>query len=93
MEELICPKCGSTTDYYTELKSNQNVARCNNCDSFIKNIPYQKPQLYVGKYKGMPIDEIEDMSYLRWALDKMKLSAAIRKAIETRISSFEHLAK
>ncbi len=93
MEELICPKCGPTTDYYTELKSNQNVARCIKCDSFIKNIPYKKPMLYIGKYANVPIEEIEDISYLRWALGTLKISAGIRKAIEQQITRFEHLAK
>lgn len=93
MEELICPKCGPTTDYFTELKSNQNVARCLKCDSFIKNIPYQDPQFYVGKYKNVPITKIEDIGYLKWALKEMRLSASMRKAVEKQISNFENLAR
>lgn len=93
MEELICPKCGPTTNYYTELKSNNNVARCLDCDSFIKNIPHSEPTFYVGRYKGKKIAEIEDMSYLKWALKEMKLSANMRNAIEKRISQFENLAR
>jgi len=93
MEELICPKCGPTTEYYTELKSNNNVARCLKCDSFIKNLPHAEPTFYVGKYKGKKISEIEDIGYLKWALKEMKLSANMRSAIEKRISSFENLAR
>jgi predicted amidophosphoribosyltransferase len=93
MEELICPKCGPTTEYYTELKSNQNVARCLKCDSFIKNIPYKKPMLYIGKYANVPIEEIEDVGYLKWALKTLTLSSGIKTAIQKQIDRFEHLAR
>ena len=93
METIICPKCGAIDLFYTEVKSNNNVARCSNCDAFIKNLPYEQPKFYVGKYKGKLISEIEDMSYLKWALKEMKLSKSMRDAISNRISLFEFLAK
>ena len=93
METIFCTKCKVESEFYTELKSNQNTARCSTCNTFIKNIPYKEPQFYVGKYKGINISEIEDMGYLKWALGAMKLSSATRNAITTRISQFEHLAK
>lgn len=93
MESLKCPKCGTVDKFYTELKSNNNVARCNNCDAFIKNLPYEAPKFFVGKYKGKLISEIEDMGYLKWALKEMKLSKSMRDAISARISLFEYLAK
>ena len=93
MEELICKNCGPTTDYYTELKSNQNTAWCGKCNAYIKNIPYKKLALYVGKYKEVPIEEIEDIPYLKWALEKMTLKPKIKEAISQRISQFENLAR
>ena len=93
MEELTCPNCGPTTEYYTELKSNNNVARCMKCDAFIKNLPHAEPIFYVGKYKGQNISEIEDMGYLKWALKEMKLSANMRTALQRQIDRFENLAK
>lgn len=93
MEQIKCTKCGAVDKFYTEVKANNNVARCSECDAFIKNIPYEQPKFYVGKYKGKLISEIEDMNYLKWALREMKLSESIRKAISDRISHFEFLAK
>lgn len=96
MEDLICPKCGPIEkEYYTELKSNQNVARCLKCDSFIKNIPQgNDATFYFGKYKDQKVKDIEDMDYLKWALKNLgKLSKNMRTAIENRINSFENLAR
>jgi hypothetical protein len=93
METLFCPNCKIEEEYYTELKSNQNTARCMTCNTFIKNIPYEDPKFYVGKYKGQKVADIEDMGYLKWALKEMRLSASTRKAIEARIAQFEHLAR
>jgi hypothetical protein len=92
METLICPKCGHN-EHYTELKSNQNVARCLKCDAFIKNIPYEQPKLYVGKYKGKLISEIEDVEYLKWALKTLTLGAAVRTAVQKQIDKTEFLNK
>ena len=95
MEDLKCPKCGAENQFYTEMKANNNVARCSLCDAFIKNIPQGvEPTFFFGKYKGQKVAEIEDMGYLRWALEKLeKLSPQMRTAIEQRINSFENLAR
>ncbi len=57
MPDIICKKCGEVNNYRTELKSNNQVAYCNGCGAYIKNIPYAEPALYVGKYKGIPIKD------------------------------------
>lgn len=94
MGQLTCQKCNAIDDYYTEVKANNNVARCNQCDSFIKNISYDKPKLYMGKYKGIPIDEIEDLSYLKWAAANMvTIGKKIRDAIHSQISKLEYISK
>lgn len=94
MEQIKCNKCGSIDDYYTELKSNNNVARCNQCDSFIKNIPYQTEHVfYFGKYKDKKVNEVEDIPYLQWVLKNTKPSKSMREAIEKQISSFANLAR
>lgn len=93
MEEVVCRNCGSVNDYITERKANNDVAYCNGCGKYIKNIPRNEPMFYVGKYKNVPISIIEDMPYLKWALREMKLASSIRNAIEKRISNFENLAR
>jgi len=93
METLYCPKCDEQKEFYTELKSNQNTARCITCNTFIKNVPYQKPALYVGKYKGKPIDEIDDLGYLQWAAKTLSVNSRTKEALTTRISQLEFLAK
>lgn len=93
MEQIICNKCGAVNKYYTEVKANNNVARCTECDSFIKNIPYNEPTFYFGKYKGKKVSEVEDMQYLKWVLTGTKQSASMRTAIQKQIDKFEFLAK
>lgn len=94
MEKLLCPKCMIDVEPVTELKSNQNTARCPKCNTFIKNIPYEKPKFYIGKYKNKHIDEVDDLGYLKWALDNMnRLNTRTKDAIKGRISQLEFLAK
>ena len=96
MEDLKCPNpnCNAINDYYTEMKSNNNVARCIKCDTFIKNIPQgNEPTFFFGKYKGKKVKEVEDMSYLKWALQNLKLAAAMKDAIQKQITNFENLAR
>ncbi len=64
-------------------------AICNGCGKHIKFLPTKEPALYVGKYKGKPIKEIDDLDYLQWALNTLKLSESIFKAVSDRIRSLE----
>jgi uncharacterized protein (DUF3820 family) len=81
-------------EYYTEMKANNNVARCLKCDTFIKNIPQgNEPTFFFGKYKGTKVKDVEDMQYLNWALKNIKLSSSMRTAIEQQINRFENIAR
>ena len=94
MDTLFCPKCKKDVEFYTILKSNQNTARCMNCETFIKNIPYKAPQFFVGKYKNIPITDIDDLGYLEWAVQKMgNLNTRTLDAIKSRIAQLQFLAK
>ena len=93
MEHIKCPKCGAVDKYYTELKANNNVARCSKCDTFIKNISYNEPSFYFGKYKGKKVSEVEDMQYLKWFIGNTKPSESMRNAVQKQIDRFEFLAK
>lgn len=90
---LTCYKCGGSNDFATELKSNNLVAICRGCGSFIKNVPYKEPAFYFGKYKGTAIKDIIDKDYLTWALNTVRLSSSLRAAISERINTLEFLAK
>ena len=79
--DIICKKCGSVNDYKTELKNSQNVAHCNGCGKFIKNIPYQKPKMYFGKYKDKFISDITDINYLDWVLRQNIVKGNNKQAI------------
>jgi len=87
--DIICRSCGSINDYRTQMINGQNVAHCNSCDSFIKNIPYsqEQPKMYFGKYKGGYIHDIDDLPYLVWLNENVNLKPErIKKAVEERIS-------
>ena len=94
MEKLICKKCGAVDKFYTELKSNNNVARCSVCDSFIKNLPYSNEFVfYFGKYNVKKVSEIEDINYLQWVLGNTKQKQAMKESIIKQIDSFKNLAR
>lgn len=42
-------------------------------------------KLPVGKYKHLEIDEIDDLSYLRWAEENLDLSSPMREAVLDQI--------
>lgn len=94
METIKCPKCGAIDQFYTELKANNNVARCSLCNTFIKNIPYQTEQVfYFGRYKDKKVSEVEDLPYLKWVLKNAKQSKSMRDAIIKQIDRFENLSR
>jgi hypothetical protein len=93
-KQIVCINCGSIDDYRTDMKANNLTAYCNGCDRFITNIPYKDAQFYFGKYKGIPVANITDLSYLQWAVNNIpKLSAHMRAAICQRISELKILAR
>lgn len=88
-----CQNCNLEDDYRLVEHATNKSAYCNGCGKYIKNIPYDVPKLYVGKYKGVPIDTIEDLQYLKWAIDTLKVTTSVKTSIYSRISHLEHLSK
>lgn len=85
--ELVCKKCGLVNDYRTEQKAHNKTAWCNGCDSFIKNIQYSDKQImYFGKYKGLEISSINEVSYLEWMVTKVRLSAIQSEAAYAQLN-------
>lgn len=90
-EDVVCRNCGSINNITITEKGGQLVARCNHCDKFIKNIPQGAPQqFYFGKYKGVPFEKLIDLSYLKWANEKVKLGAKAKDALLNRINQLEN---
>jgi uncharacterized protein (DUF3820 family) len=84
---IVCKKCGSVDNYRTELKSNQMCAYCNDCGTYIKNIPYSQPKLHFGKYAGIYISDITDLQYLNWVVNNLtKINQRTLDAIVKRIT-------
>lgn len=84
-------------DYRTEMKNSQNVATCNSCGDYIKNIPYAEPALYFGKYKNKPIKDYytrDEMNYLYWVKNNLdvwrKLNERTREAIDLRLTGMKN---
>ena len=94
MENVTCLRCNTTNEFYVVESGPHLKAMCNNCNQYIKFVSQEKPPcLYIGKYKDKPISTIEDIPYLKWALGTLTLKDTVKKAIQDRITSFEHLAK
>lgn len=89
---IICKKCGTVDDFWTEKKSNNTCAFCMSCGAFIKNIPTEAPKMYIGKFKGVAIENICDIGYLQWARDNMQaLNGRQLEAINNRIHELQTL--
>ena len=82
--EIKC-KCGEVNNYRTEMKNGQNVAHCNKCGSYIKNIPYSEPKFYFGKYKGKLISDCQDLGYLQWLINSGAVRANQKEAVLVQI--------
>ena len=107
MEELICKNCGlcqSIAEANVIKKPLHNggyhsIARCSDCNSFIKNIPHSRvAMLWFGKHKGKAISTVarEDKQYLQWLMTtdiKDKLKSAIKQELKTAEARKEYNAK
>lgn len=84
-EDITCGKCGLINSIHTEEKNGQILAYCDGCNAYIKNLAQGKAKLYIGKYKGKFIEDIDDCQYLEWCISVVKLSPRTKKAIQEQI--------
>lgn len=89
-KNIRCVQCGSS-DYTSNQKNNNLVINCAKCGSFIGNKPtikehYKEHCIPFGKYKGQKVWLIDDLNYLRWVKDTLKISATTRNAIEWKLN-------
>ena len=72
------------------MRSSQRLSHRNECESFIKNIPYQSEvTIYVGKYKGKKLSEVEDFRYLEWAITSWKLKPDVLEKYNVHIKKLK----
>lgn len=90
---IVCKKCGTIDDYRTIDNNQHKMAYCNSCDAWIKNMPYKDPQFYFGKYKGQYIAHVNDLFYLKWVRDNVKMAVHMRNAVNDRIYSLETMLR
>jgi len=93
MENITCSKCQSVNDYKTQQRGIHSTAFCNQCGSYIKNLPQGKPaQLYFGKYKDRLISEMaskEEVAYLGWLLSTDVKPNSLKQAITDHLNGLK----
>ena len=93
--EIICNQCRLVNQYEVKVNGPHVTAYCSKCGGYIKNLPQlQEPKMYVGKYKGWLIKDIQERDYLEWALlniDSLKENQ--RKAIREQLQSIDYNCK
>jgi hypothetical protein len=95
LPDIVCQKCGVINDVTVTPKSNQWVATCNACGSFIKNVPHPDSEIAIwfGKYRGKLIKDYnipEEIDYLKWVRNtpdiwNQKLNQRTRDAITLKL--------
>lgn len=86
MADITCKKCDAINFFHIEQKGVHKIAYCDNCGAYIKHVAYDKQKFYIGKFKGMAVEDCIDLNYLEWYLKSIaKISPAMKTAIEERI--------
>lgn len=62
-------------------------------DTTPQDLTEVKHKIHIGKYKGKLLEEIDDISYLRWMVDNVKLTPLLKAAIINRIRTLDLLLK
>ena len=86
LHDVVCQRCGTENEYYTEQGSIHVKAICNRCNRYIKFLPQDKPQIMMlPKYRGVPVSELTDKSYIEWCLSgDVKISHGLSNALRER---------
>jgi len=90
METLSCNKCGLVDDYTISDRGVHKTAFCNGCGSYIKNVAYQPPALYFGKYSGREIKSLtsdEEVRYLQWLTIQTWLKPKVKEQVDAHLKT------
>jgi hypothetical protein len=86
VQSITCKNCGLIDDYNIVQKGNHKTAICNGCGRYIKHLPQEGgAKFYFGKYKDQLVSEVNDIEYLQWVWDNVKLSEKMRDAIDLKL--------
>jgi len=92
-EEVVCEKCATINDYYTEVSGIHIKAMCNNCKGYIKFLPQPKnpstAKFHFGKHAGMLISDCVDIGYMQHMIDKADIDKWFKTALEKRIKEIK----
>jgi hypothetical protein len=84
--DLVCRKCGAINNTNIVDKGMHHTAYCGRCGAYIKNVAYEVPKLYFGKYKNWEISKIEDLPYLEWFIKNIpKMTEKVRTNVQKQI--------
>lgn len=96
LPELTCAQCGSHNYSASEVEfangSKHVQAKCDDCGSHIRYLPSGEPMFHFGKYKGLRVKEVHDISYLTWCIESCtSIKGRLKKAIKDRIQELRDL--
>ena len=85
IKDVVCKKCGLINSVHIVEKGVHKMAFCDGCGAWVKNIGYDVARFYVGKYKGMKVEDVDDKNYLEWFLRETKPKEKMKEALEAQI--------
>ncbi len=88
--KLYCKYCSVEREIEIRISGKAHTAYCTHCCNYLKNISYDVPRLYIGKYKGKAIEDIDDKQYLMWfILNINNIKPAQKEAIEKQLQKLK----
>jgi uncharacterized protein (DUF3820 family) len=58
-----------------------------------QNLESFRHKMHLGKYKGKYLDEVDDLMYLKWFYENVRLSPQFKLAVHDKINSLSTLMK
>lgn len=92
-EEVVCERCATINDYYTEASGPHIKAMCNNCKTYIKFLPQPKnistAKFHFGKHAGMLVADCVDVDYMQYMIDTADIDKWFKTSLEKRIQEIK----
>lgn len=91
-QEVVCTRCATINDYYTEASGPHIKAICNNCKQYIKFLPQIKVEgskFHFGKHAGVLVSDCVDVDYMQYMIDTADIDKRFRRELELRIQEIK----